>query len=238
MWANLMGASNALAAMHTYAGLVPPTSMLILLRMALVSLDDDPNPWYGEGREALARWALGRGRHAALDEKDFAAVERAITPLREIGAITTDRPSANYSRGARSARYRLHLHRAVDNTVSASSEAELPPEKRGVTRSRNGEVTPRKTGELPPEKRGAKEPRGTKDLNPGGTLPPDPLRQDPPTSDLNEPDNSNLTDITQHREQHGNLRPHTRENKQTPPPGHTAEIIHFPSPDRINDALP
>ena len=108
-----MGASNAIAALGTYAGLVPATSMVLLLRMALVSKDDDPHPWYGEGHEALARQALGRGRHAALERKDVKAVERAIEPLAAIGAITADRKASVRRDGPSTVRYRLNLHTPI-----------------------------------------------------------------------------------------------------------------------------
>ena len=49
-----MGASNVHAAYARYAGKVPATSMQLLAFMAVVSKDDDAQPWYGQGHEALA----------------------------------------------------------------------------------------------------------------------------------------------------------------------------------------
>lgn len=104
-----MGAINAMAAFDTYAGLVPPTSLLVLIRMALVSKDSDREPWFSEGHKALARAALGRGRHAEVDETDLKAVQRAMRPLHEVGAITTDRPASVRRDDGSTARYLLHL---------------------------------------------------------------------------------------------------------------------------------
>lgn len=104
-----MGASNAMAAFRMYSGLVPPLSLNLLIYMALVSKDSDEEPWFSQGYEGLARFALGRGRHAALDESDLRAVERGMKPLRDIGAVSTDRHAAARRDGARTARYRLHL---------------------------------------------------------------------------------------------------------------------------------
>jgi hypothetical protein len=105
-----MGASNAMAAYAAYAGKVPPLSLSLLVYMALVSKDSDPNPWYGQGHEVLARFAMGRGRHAKVSASDLRAVDRGLKPLREVGAIVTDRPAAVRRDGPNTARYRLDLN--------------------------------------------------------------------------------------------------------------------------------
>lgn len=124
-----MGASNAMAAYAKYAGTVPPLSMTLLVFMALVSIDDDVDPWYGQGHAALARMALGRGRHAVVEESDLKAVERAITPLRKVGAITTDRVASVRRNGPHTARYRLHLKmEAVCTDSRPTNSGGLPVE--------------------------------------------------------------------------------------------------------------
>ena len=112
-----MGAKNVLRAYALYAGKVPPLSMQLLTYMAAVSKDADPLPWFSQGHEALAELALGRDDY----ETDAAvkAVERAMTPLFKVGAITTERGSGRRQHGAWTARYGLHLQDAqpVDNSV-------------------------------------------------------------------------------------------------------------------------
>jgi hypothetical protein len=102
-----MGASNVLAAYAKYAGKVPPLSMVLLAYMAAVSKDSDADPWFGMGHQALARYALGRAE--PMDEADVRAVERAVAPLKRIGAIVTDRKAAPRGEGAKTVRYRLNL---------------------------------------------------------------------------------------------------------------------------------
>lgn len=121
-----MGASNAIAAFEQYAGLVPPTSLLLLVRMALTAKDSDAEPWYEQGHEALARLALGRGKHAEVTRTDVAAVERAIAPLRKIGAISTDRRPARRRDERSTVKYRLHLK--APNVPRKTLDVEAPPE--------------------------------------------------------------------------------------------------------------
>src|SRR5690606_4968307 len=119
----LMGASNVIAAYTAWAGKVPATSMQLLAYMAAVSLDSDPEPWFGMGHEALAIHALG---YREPTDAALRAVRRAIAPLRQAGAISVSRRSAPRRGGASTVRYRLHLdgsataaesidERAVDN---------------------------------------------------------------------------------------------------------------------------
>ena len=121
-----MGASNAIAAFKQYAGLVPPTSLLLLVRMALTAKDSEPEPWYEWGHEALARDALGRGRHAEVSRSDVAAVERAIAPLRKVGAISTDRRPARRRDERPTVKYRLHLK--APNVPRKPLDVEAPPD--------------------------------------------------------------------------------------------------------------
>lgn len=102
-----MGASNVMAAYAKYAGKVPPISMQLLVYMALVSVDADKQPWYGQGHHALAEHALGRT--APITESDVRAVERGLAPLAKVGAIRTDRKAAVRRDGPNTARYRLDL---------------------------------------------------------------------------------------------------------------------------------
>ncbi len=106
-----MGASNALKALHRWSGKVPGASMIVLTYMALVSKDKDDWPWYGNGQEAVAEFGLGRPNP---DRTDLRAVQRALTPLLEVGAITVDRAGANRGDGNTVARYRLNIHESAD----------------------------------------------------------------------------------------------------------------------------
>lgn len=120
-----MGASNVLAAYTAWAGKVPATSMQLLAYMAAVSLDSDPEPWYGMGHEALAVHALG---HREPTDAALRAVRRAIAPLRRAGAISVARRSAPRRGGASTVRYRLHLDGAATATESIDEHAvDNPP---------------------------------------------------------------------------------------------------------------
>lgn len=118
-----MGARNTLRAYALYAGKVPATSMQLLAYMATVSKDADEYPWYSQGHEALAQFALGRKE--PIQRADIAAVERALTPLFKAKAITTDRPAARRNDGPSTARYRLELDLAqpVDISVMRRQDA-------------------------------------------------------------------------------------------------------------------
>jgi hypothetical protein len=107
----LMGASNALAAFRRWAGKVPGGSLTLLAYMALVSKDKDDWPWYGQGQEALAEFALGRENP---DRSDLRAVSRAMQPLLDEGAVTVDRAAAGRTDGNTTARYRLNLTDRAD----------------------------------------------------------------------------------------------------------------------------
>jgi len=102
-----MGASNVAAVYVRYAGKVPPLSMQVLAYMALVSLDSDPWPWFGQGHAALAEHALGRP--SPIGDDDLRAVRRAITPLVKVGAIHVDRRGAVRRAGPSTTRYRLDV---------------------------------------------------------------------------------------------------------------------------------
>lgn len=102
-----MGARNALLAYTKYASRVPPLPMQCLVYMAIISKDSDEAPWYGQGHAALAQHALGR--QTPIGRGDVRAVERAIAPPLDVGAITTDRRAAPRGSGPRTVRYRLNL---------------------------------------------------------------------------------------------------------------------------------
>ena len=109
--------------------------------MALVSLDKDTEPWWSQGHDVLARQALGRPE--PVSKADERAVERAITPLFEAGAITTIRHSSARGDYQALAKYRLWLtepapdeKRRMDHQ-SASVEkrrAQHPSTRRKVVR--------------------------------------------------------------------------------------------------------
>ena len=104
-----MGAGNAIAAFDLYAHRVPPMALLLLVRMALTSVDSHQDPYFEGGHDMLARAALGRGRHAALSDSDRRAVRRGISDLRAAGAIETLRHGAVRRGENDSARYGLNL---------------------------------------------------------------------------------------------------------------------------------
>lgn len=104
-----MGATNVLKAYGLYAGKVPPLSMQVLAYMAAVAKDTDEHPWYSQGHEAIARFAMGRSRESPVTQSDIRAVERALTPLFEAKAITTERVAARRRDGSWKARYSLRL---------------------------------------------------------------------------------------------------------------------------------
>src|SRR5690554_5131930 len=104
---------------------MPTTSMQLLAYMAAMSLDSDPEPWYGMGHEALAVHALG---HREPTDAALRAVRRAIAPLRRAGAISVARRSAPRRGGASTVRYRLHLDGAATATESIDEHAvDNPP---------------------------------------------------------------------------------------------------------------
>jgi hypothetical protein len=102
-----MGARNTLKAYALYAGKVPPLSMQLLAYMATVSKDADESPWFSQGHEALAVFALGRPE--PITETDLKAVQRALKPLFEEKAIITERRGAMRRDSPSTARYRLEL---------------------------------------------------------------------------------------------------------------------------------
>ncbi len=158
-----MGASNAIAAFDLYAGLVPPTSLLLLVRMALVSKDSDPEPWFSEGNKALARWALGRGRHAEVEEPDLKAVQRALAPLHKVGAISTIRKPSIRRDGPDTAKYQLHL-KTADGGRKVSPVEPPKVDSRGTKTVRREEAQDPQRGTLSGP-HGGRKPSGTGDEN-------------------------------------------------------------------------
>jgi hypothetical protein len=102
-----MGAANSLAAYKLYAGKIPPTSLAVLVYMALVSLDRDSEPHWWEGHAMLAVRCFGYPEPVA--DAGLRAVRRAVTPLLEAGAITTTRHGSGRKGRVTTARYRLWL---------------------------------------------------------------------------------------------------------------------------------
>jgi hypothetical protein len=141
-----MGARNALDAYKLYAGKVPPTALNVLVYMALVALDRDGAPSWWEGHEILAIRCFARSE--PITKSDLRAVERAITPLFDVGAITVARHSSGNPGKTITVRYRLWL------------VTPAPDEKRrvGNERTRRKVVPhPTKSGSAPDEKRRTKE---------------------------------------------------------------------------------
>jgi hypothetical protein len=164
-----VGASNVAAAYQLYAGRVSPTSLHLLVYMALVSRDDDEKPWYGQGHEALAIHALGRP--APPGRADIKAVERAITPLLKIGAIEADRRASVRRDGPSTVRYRLRLVPFAAQSIDVPPVDNPPADYNGHSSRppETGPHVPRISGSRPPEnvptspgKRGTEEPRGTR----------------------------------------------------------------------------
>jgi hypothetical protein len=121
-----MGARNVVAAYRLYAGKVPPLSMQILAYMAVVSKDADESPWFSQGHEALAEFALGR--QAPITRKDIAAVERALPPLLKAGALTIGRKGAPRKEGPRTTLWRLNLKLSTASETPRKAWDEDPTE--------------------------------------------------------------------------------------------------------------
>jgi hypothetical protein len=115
-----MGAGNVLRAYQLYAGKVPPLSMQVLAYMAAVSIDADREPWFSMGQESIAAHALGR--KGEIDRAALAAVERALKPLFEYGAITTIRRASARKDSWSTAKYRLGLGSAKPVDIDALRE--------------------------------------------------------------------------------------------------------------------
>lgn len=162
-----------MAAYVRYAGKVPPLSMQILAYMALVSIDADERPWYGEGHHALAEHAMGR---LSPNESDLRAVRRAVTPLIAAGAVTVDRKGAARAQGPSTVRYRLNLKIGdVGRKPSGVASVDDPCEPTGIDtedpphRTESGADIGRKVAAHRTESGGTqdgnrppKEPRGTR----------------------------------------------------------------------------
>jgi hypothetical protein len=164
-----MGASNAIAAYRLYAGKVPESSMVVLTWMALVSLDDDTEPWWSQGHAVLAEMAMGREPlRPTGDEKADArareamerAVERRITPLFGAGAITVTRHSSGRPGSPIHVRYRLWLRQPAPDEMRRVVSRGAPDAKRRARPSgtrRNVSEHPTIFVGAPDENRGAYE---------------------------------------------------------------------------------
>lgn len=129
-----MGASNAIAAYVLYSSRLPSKSMHVLNWMALVSLDKDTEPWWSQGHEVLAKMPLGRPE--PITSADLRAVERAITPLFEAGAITVDRHSSGRPGNPQHVRYRLWLRQPAPDENRRVDHRSASVEKRRVPKGR------------------------------------------------------------------------------------------------------
>jgi len=136
-----MGATNALEAFRRFGGRVPASSLMLLVYMALTSKDAHDWPYCRLGQHALAEFALSRPNP---DETDLRAVQRALKPLLDAGAVTVDRAGAQRADGNVTARYRLNLHERADK---ARAEWESTPDgKRRVSDRRRDPQHPTKSG--------------------------------------------------------------------------------------------
>ena len=136
-----MGATNAIQAYQRFGSRVPATSLMLLVYMALVSKDAHDWPYCRLGQHALAEFALSR---PDPNETDLRAVQRALKPLLDTGAVTVDRAGAHRADGNVTARYRLNLHERADK---ARAEWEGTPDgKRRVSDRRRDPQHPTKSG--------------------------------------------------------------------------------------------
>ena len=99
-----MGASNAVRVYATW-GHLADRPLRVLTYMALVARDNDAAPWFGQGHEALAVFALS----LTPDDAGLRAVRRAVTALHDAGAIETVRRATFGKRGTSHVQYRLWL---------------------------------------------------------------------------------------------------------------------------------
>lgn len=141
-----MGAANALAALRTYSGKVPNTSMVVLVYMALVARDHDSEPQWWEGHEMLAIRCYGYPE--PVTKSNLRAVERAITPLFDAGAITTTRHASGHFGHVVTVKYRLWL------TAPAPDENRRMP---NASTRRKVVQHPTKSGSAPDENRRTEE---------------------------------------------------------------------------------
>lgn len=124
-----MGAKNALRVYEGW-GALPDRPLRLLVYMALVARDDDAEPWFALGHEALARFALAMDlpelddddpRSRAARDAVLRKVRRAVTTLHRRRAIETTRKATFGHRGPGPVRYRLWL------------DGPKPPSSGGVT---------------------------------------------------------------------------------------------------------
>jgi hypothetical protein len=104
-----VGAANALKVYAAWSHL-DDRPLRLLAYMALVARDNDAAPWFGLGQEALAELALGQ----KPSDASMRAVRRAVTALRDAGAICTAKRATYGKRGTTNVRYRLHLECPCD----------------------------------------------------------------------------------------------------------------------------
>lgn len=124
-----MGAANAVRAYRAW-GHLDDRPLRLLVYMALVARDGDAAPWYGQGHEALAMFALNR----TPDDAGLRAVRRSLTPLFAAGALETVKRATYGKRGTSQVHYRLWLdgprpqdaERPVDNPVANPVENPAP----------------------------------------------------------------------------------------------------------------
>ena len=155
-----VGAANVKAAYQLYGGKVPAQALCVLVYMSVVAKDSDPTPMFWEGHAAIAEMCLGRA--PAVDDgkggkthgvADLRAVERAITPLYDAGAITRDRASAGRAGKTNlTVRYRLWLTSPAPDEKRRAAKPDHPTKTGGCN-----EQHPTKSDRAPDENRWTKE---------------------------------------------------------------------------------
>ncbi|WP_147944552.1 hypothetical protein [Microbispora sp. CSR-4] len=169
-----MGASNALLAYATYAGKVPPLSLVCLTYMALISLDSDQQPWYGQGHEALAEHALGRT--PPITDSDLRAVRRAVQPLLDGGAISVDRRAAPRKDAPSTVRYLLMLRPETPDGFRPANVGRKPSGVRSDDGRTPDGFRPANVGRFPAER------RTVSDRTPDGNRPTEEEEEEEETS--------------------------------------------------------
>ena len=107
-----MGANNVMRVYLGWAASLNDRPFRLLSYMALVSVDGDSEPWFGQGHDVLASTALGLKCPSDNDKERAAAlriVRRHISPLFAAGAIETRRRATSGNLGVTHVVYRLYL---------------------------------------------------------------------------------------------------------------------------------
>lgn len=108
-----MGGSNVARVYRGWGTRLKDRPFRLLGYMALVSMDNDKEPWFGLGHDSLAEFALGL--HLPIDDdpvgrdRVLRIVRRHVTVLHAAGAIETTRRARTGTLGTKHVVYRLYL---------------------------------------------------------------------------------------------------------------------------------